>query len=351
MPPYPCAELQQQSRQRSSLSPGALLVQQAGFLGNGGNGQSERGADRMHDRQTCGVVGPGQQLCLGQSSLALGGIAWLSARHGQAWHLNVAQGCPKAFSPTSQRSPKGPERKAPSPSSAIPFNHRHEPATRTGVSSRGAQSRRRLGSFVELPVVWLEPGSVDRVRLSPELGTGLGGGWALGAGFLHHQRDISANPGQAVVFHRVFPALLSRTATPELLVSNGHVSLLACTRSHWLIFQRPACLALSSLETDCLTGVAVAVAVVARRTELGAACIWASRSLVHMAHYRHMQKQYAVCQVGPRPGLAAVAGHCRLRRAVSSMPHQALADVPSGNVCLRSASSLVCNFCPLSSPR
>lgn len=176
--------------------------------------------------------------------------------------------CPKAFSPTSQRSPKGPKRKAPSHSSAIPFNHGHEPATRTGVSSRGAQSRRRLGSFVELPVAWLEPGSMARVRLSPELGTGLGGGWALGAGFLHHQRDISARPGQAVVFHRVSTALLSPTATPELLVSDGRVSLLACTRSHALIFQRSACLALSSLGTDRLPGVAVAVTVVARGTKL-----------------------------------------------------------------------------------
>lgn len=39
-----------------------------------GNWQSERGADKMHDRQTCGVVGPKWELCLGQSSLAGAGL-------------------------------------------------------------------------------------------------------------------------------------------------------------------------------------------------------------------------------------------------------------------------------------
>lgn len=45
----------QQGEQRSSLSAGALLVQ-VDFSATG-NGQIERGADKMHDRQTCGVVG------------------------------------------------------------------------------------------------------------------------------------------------------------------------------------------------------------------------------------------------------------------------------------------------------
>lgn len=61
------------------------LASAASFLGSGWHWAiAKKGADKMHDRQTCGVVGPEQQLCLGQSSLALCGIAWLSARPGWA---------------------------------------------------------------------------------------------------------------------------------------------------------------------------------------------------------------------------------------------------------------------------
>lgn len=236
------------------------------------------------------------------------------------------QTLPQDLFPDLTTFPKGPKRKAPSPSAALPFNHRREVATRTGVSSRGAQSRRRLGSFVELPVAWLEPGSVARVRLSPELGTGLGGGWALGAGFLHHQRDISARPGQAVVFHRVSPALSLRTATPKLLVSNGRASLLACTRSHWLIFQRSACLALSSLETGCLPG-AVAATVVARRTELSRKPAFGHPDLWFPWPNTGICRSNMQCaKSGPGPGWQRWAGHCRLRRAVSSIGRRAIGE-------------------------
>lgn len=56
-----------------------------------GNRQSEEAPTRCMIARLCGVVGPKEQLCLGplgQSSLALCGIAWLSARPGHAQRLN-----------------------------------------------------------------------------------------------------------------------------------------------------------------------------------------------------------------------------------------------------------------------
>lgn len=76
---------------------------------------------------------------------------------------------------------------------------------------------------------------------------------------------------------------------------------------------------------------------------MGVACIWLSRSLVHVNHYRQMQKQYAACQVGPRPGLPTLTDHV-VYVGLSPASHTwALAHLPPEIACLR----CVC-FSPIS---